>query len=67
MRSRGVVRILVAMVNPKALEAQVDDIEPFLVVACAVKLKLFTFVFRHEPAEFVADPVFSQFFLEEEG
>jgi hypothetical protein len=62
MRSRGVVRILVAMVNPKALEAHVNDIGPFLAVAFAVRLKLFSFVFRREPSEFVADPSFSQFF-----
>jgi hypothetical protein len=62
MQSCGVVRILVAMVNPKALEAQVDDIGPFLAVACTVRLKLFRFVFRREPSEFVADPSFSQFF-----
>jgi hypothetical protein len=67
MQSRGVVRILVAMVNPKVLEAQTDDIAPFLAVACAVRLKLFSFVFRREPAEFVADPSFSQFFWRRKG
>jgi hypothetical protein len=61
------VRIYVAMVNPMALEGQVDDRGPFLAVACAVKLKLFDFVFRHEPADFVADPSFTPFFWRRKG
>jgi hypothetical protein len=51
LRSWGIVRVFVAMVNPMALEGQVDDTGPFLVVACAVKLKLFGFVFRREPVD----------------
>jgi hypothetical protein len=67
MRSIGVVCILVAMFNPKALEAQLDDFGPLLAVACAVRLKLFSFVFHREPAEFVADPSFSQLFWRRKG
>jgi hypothetical protein len=67
LRSRGVVRIFVAMVNPKALEGQVDETGPFLAVACAVKLKLFGFVFRREPADFVADPSFTPYFWRRKG
>jgi hypothetical protein len=55
------------MVNPKALEGQVDDIGPFLAVACAVKLKLFDFVFRHEPVDFAVDPSFTSFFWRQKG
>jgi hypothetical protein len=50
------------MVNPKALEGQVDYTGPFLAVACDVKLKLFDFVFLREPADFVVDPSFTPFF-----
>jgi hypothetical protein len=67
LRSRGIVRVFVAMVNPKALEGQVDDTGPFLAVACAVKLKLFGFVFRREPVDFVADPSFTPFFWRRKG
>jgi hypothetical protein len=55
------------MSNPKALEGQVDDTGPFLAVACVVKLKLFDFVFRREPADFVADPSFTHFFWRRKG
>jgi hypothetical protein len=55
------------MVNPRALEGQVDDTGPFLAVACAVKLKLFGFVFRRELADFVADPSFIPFFWRRKG
>jgi hypothetical protein len=58
LRSRGVVRILVAMV-PKALERQVD-LGHIFAVACAVKV--FDFVFHREPTDFVADPSFAPFF-----
>jgi hypothetical protein len=67
LRSRGVVRIFVAMVNPKALEGHVDDNGPFLAMACVVKMKLFGFVFRREPADFVADPSFTPFFWRQKG
>jgi hypothetical protein len=55
------------MVNPKALEGQVDDTGHFLAVACAIKLKLFGFVFRREPADFVADPSFTPYFWRRKG
>jgi hypothetical protein len=67
LRSHGVVHIFVAMVNPKALEGHVDDFCPFLAVACAVKLKFFSFVFCREPTDFVVDPSFTPFFWRRKG
>jgi hypothetical protein len=67
LRSHGVVCIFVAMVNPKALEGQVDDTGPFLAMACAVKLKLYDFMFHREPADFVADPSFTPYFWRRKG
>jgi hypothetical protein len=61
------VRILVAMVKPKALERQVDDTGPYLAMACAVKLKLFDFVFHRERLILLRTPLSLLFFLETEG
>jgi hypothetical protein len=54
------------MVKPKALERQVDDTGPYLAMACAVKLKLFDFVFRRERLILLRTRL-SLLFLETEG
>jgi hypothetical protein len=53
LQSRGFVHVLVAMEKPKALEKQVDGSCPLLVVACALKPKIFYLLFHREPADFV--------------
>jgi hypothetical protein len=57
--TRGIVRIFVSMVNPKALEKHVDVSGPYNGVAYVVKLKLYEFFFHREASYFVPDPASS--------
>jgi hypothetical protein len=62
LRSRGVVRILVAMNEPKNLDKQ-NDILGYacLGVSITVKLKGYDFFFCREPQDFVPDEGFTPF------
>jgi hypothetical protein len=63
LRSRGVVRILVAMNEPKNLDKQ-NNILGYacLGVSVTVKLKGYDFFFRREPHDFLPDEAFTPFF-----
>jgi hypothetical protein len=63
LRSRGVVRILVAMNEPKNLDKQ-NDILGYacLGVSVTVQLKGYDFFFHREPHDFVPDEGFTPFF-----
>jgi hypothetical protein len=60
--TRGIIRISVSMVNPKALEKHVDVSGPYNGVAYVVKLKLYEFFFHREASYFVPDPTFVPYF-----
>ena len=57
-RSRGIVRILVGMLDSKVLEKRTADDGPYVGASCVVRLKEYGFYFSHEPADFVPDPNF---------
>jgi hypothetical protein len=68
LRSRGVVRILVAMNEPKNLDKQNDILGyPCLGVSITVKLKGYDFFFRREPHDFVPDENFTPYFWKRKG
>jgi hypothetical protein len=68
LRSRGVVRILVAMNEPKNLDKQ-NDILGYacLGVSVTVQLKGDDFFFHREPVDFVQDEGFTPFFWKHKG
>jgi hypothetical protein len=68
LRSRGVVRILVAMNEPKNLDKP-NDILGYacLGVSVTVQLKGYDFFFRREPVDFVPDEGFTPFFWKRKG
>jgi hypothetical protein len=63
LRSRGVVRILVAMMEPKNLDKW-NELQGYacLGVSVTVKLKGYDFFFCREPQDFVPDQGFAPFF-----
>ena len=62
LRSCCVVRILVGMIDSKALEKRSDESGSYIGAACVVKLMEYDFFFRREPADFTPDPSFVPFF-----
>jgi hypothetical protein len=68
LRSRGVVRILVAMNEPKNLDKQ-NDILGYscLGVSITVKLKGYDFFFRRESHDFVSNENFTPYFWKRKG
>ena len=67
LKSRGIVRILVGMLDSKTPEKRMDASGPYIAAACVVRLREFIFTFRHEPADFVPDPSFVPFFWRRKG
>jgi hypothetical protein len=68
LRSFGVVRILVAMMEPKNLDKW-NEVQGYacLGVSVTVKLKGYTIFFRHEQQDFVPDHGFTPFFWKRKG
>lgn len=66
-RSRGIVRILVGMLDSKVLEKRISDDGPYIRVACVVKLKEYGFYFGREAADFIPDPNFVPFLWRRKG
>jgi hypothetical protein len=68
LRSLGVVRILVAMMEPKTLD-KFHEVHgcACLGVSVTVKLKGYDLYFRREQPDFVADPGFTPFFWKKKG
>jgi hypothetical protein len=62
LRSCGIVRILIGMMNPKALEKQADVTGLYIGVGVVVKLKFFEFLFHREAADFIPDLAFVPYF-----
>jgi hypothetical protein len=62
LRSRGIVRILVALVDPLVLSKSVDAHGPYLRVTATVLTKGYEFTFRREKEDFVPDLGFTPFF-----
>lgn len=62
LRSRGIVRIKIGMLNSKSLDKFVDNAGSCIGATCVIKLKSYDFFFRREPADFVPDPAFVPFF-----
>jgi hypothetical protein len=67
LRSRGVVCVLVAIMDPKILEKHVDETSSFIGMAVGVKLKGYELFFRCDKADFVTRSYFCSLFLEEQG
>ena len=67
LRSRGIVVILVAMLDSKVLEKRLDDNGPYIGAACVVKLREYDFFFHREPTDFTPDPCFVPFFWRRKG
>jgi hypothetical protein len=55
LRRRALIRIQVAMVNPKVLGKPTDGALPSVVADAVVKFKSYAFGFRREPADFVPE------------
>jgi hypothetical protein len=68
LRSLGVVRILVAMMEPKNLD-KLNEVQGYacLGVSVTVKLKGYDFFFRREQQGFVPDKGFTPFFWKRKG
>jgi hypothetical protein len=68
LRSFGVVRILVAMMEPKNLDNW-NEVQGYacLGVSVTVKLKGYTIFFRREQQDFVCDHGFTPFFWKRKG
>jgi hypothetical protein len=64
LRRRGVVRVLVAMLNSSVLDKTVSEPGSYALSDVVVKLKSFEFRFRREPADFVPDSDFTSFLWE---
>jgi hypothetical protein len=64
LRRRGLVRVLVAMLNSSVLDRTVTEPGSYATSDVVVKLKSFEFHFRREPADFIPDPDFVPFLWE---
>jgi hypothetical protein len=67
LRRRGVVRVLVAMLNSSVLDRTVSEPGSYAISDAVVKLKSFEFSFRREPADFVPEPDFVPFLWEKKN
>ena len=66
-RSRGIVHILVGMVNSHVLEKKTSSAGTYVGTACVVRLKEYEFIFHRETADFVPASGFVPFFWRRKG
>ncbi|KAI4988708.1 hypothetical protein ZWY2020_035948 [Hordeum vulgare] len=66
-QSRGIIRILVGMLDSNVLEKRINDDGPYIGASCVVKLKEYGFYLHREVADFIPDPNFVPSFSRRKG